>query len=150
MKFLSSVFYSAWFLGNITNVSYIRETKTRVTLLNVCPASDIDTPNKSVTVENEHPCASLNKVKPNCCSGVVGKGFKFVGCFFMSSLIWSKIILKVLRVTHNLCLNSHLSQFRRSFSHHPESRGLSALIGFLVLVCNRPEVAQATAVITIW
>ena len=87
MKFLGSVSHPAWFLGNTANVSYIRATKTRVTLLKVCPASDIDTPNKSATIENEHPCTSLYRVKPNCCSGVVGKGFKFTGCFYMSSLI---------------------------------------------------------------
>ena len=49
-------------LGNITNVSYNCATKTRVTLLKVCAAIDVDTPNKSATVENEHPCASLYRV----------------------------------------------------------------------------------------
>ena len=82
MKFLSSVSHSAWFLGNTRNVLYIRATKTRVTLLKVCPASDIDTPNKSATAENEHPCASTYRVKANCCSGVIGKGFKFICSFF--------------------------------------------------------------------
>ena len=106
MKFLSSVSHSAWFLGNTTKVLHVRATKTQVNLLKVCPASDIDTPNKSADVENEHLCANLYRVKPNCCSGVVGKSYKIVGCFFMSSLIWSKIILKVSRVTCNLCLMS--------------------------------------------
>ena len=54
---------------------------TRVTLLKVSPTSDTDTPNKSATIENKHPCASLYRVKPNCCSGVVGKGFTFAACF---------------------------------------------------------------------
>ena len=152
MEFLSSVSHYAWFLVNATNVWYIRATKTRVTLLKVCSASDIDTPKKSATVENEHPCASLYRVKPNCCSGVVEKVFKFGGCFFMSSLIWSRTILNVSRVAPNLYLNSHSPQFRRPFSHHPESRVLSALLGFLQLICNRPNAVQATAVIacSIW
>ena len=85
MKVLSSVSHSAWFWGNKTNISYICATKTRKTLLKVCPASDIDTPNKSATVENEHPCSSLYRVKPSYCSGVVGKGSKFVDCFFVFS-----------------------------------------------------------------
>ena len=71
--------------------SCVRATKTRVTLLKVCRASDIDTPNKSATVENEHPCTSLYRVKPNCCLGVVGKGFKgYVRYIFPSLLFKSK------------------------------------------------------------
>ena len=81
-------FPSYLILGNATNVSYIRATKTRVTLLKVRPASDIDTPNKSATLENEHPCASLYRVKPNCCSGVVGKGFKGCVRYIFASLFF--------------------------------------------------------------
>ena len=86
MKFLSSVSHSAWFLDDTTNVSYIRATKTGATLLKVCSASDIDTLKKPATVENEHPCASLYRVKPGCCLGVVRKSSKFVGCFLC--LLW--------------------------------------------------------------
>ena len=86
MKFLSLVSYSAWLWGNKTNASYICAAKTQVTLLKVYPASDIDTKNKSAIVENEHPCASLYRVKSSCCSGAVGKDSKFVGWFLC--LLW--------------------------------------------------------------